>query len=104
MKNYIPKSIGFADGFMGPRGDVGYSMILDFDKAKEIINIHLRNGRKILNADAGLDGDWTWNSQTIFDGKDFIPYTLHPDSIWAKPIMIINFEDGPSETFEIWKR
>ena len=38
IENYIPGSISFAEGFMGPRGDVGFTMLLDRKKAKSIVN------------------------------------------------------------------
>jgi len=102
--NYIPGSISFADGFMGPKGNVGFFMKYSHEKTKEIINGLLSKGRKITQASAGLDGDWVENNCTVFDGKDFIEYDVWDSSTWASPILIVDFSDGPSETHEVWTK
>lgn len=105
-KNYMPDSISFASGFMGPKGDVGFIMKYDHGKALKIIEDLLSSGRKISEATAGLDGDWRENSSTIYeDGqlvKDF--YEFYQTSCWATPILMVFFEDAPSERHEVWEK
>jgi hypothetical protein len=102
IKNYRPGSMSFSDGFLGPKGNVGYFMKLDIEKAKDIILS--KNIQDIEDVVAGLDGDWEVNSQTIYDGSEFLDYDLYDHSCWAKPIMIINYKNKPSEMYEIWKK
>jgi len=95
--NYIPGSISFAEGFAGPKGDVGFRMEFSMEKAKQIAKELGENNIKEI--DAGLDGDWRENSCTIFDGT-WKEYTAYKGSIWATPIIIVKFKDKPAETFE----
>jgi len=103
--NYYPSSMSFAEGFLGPRGDVGFIMKADFIKAKEIVNELIKTGRQVSYADMGLDGDWDVNSERIFDDGSFInEYTTYDHSQWAPTILIVCFTDGPSEMFHVWKK
>ena len=101
-QNYIPGSISFSSGFYGPRGDAGFTMKYDEQKAKSIINDLKSSGRKILSAEVGLDGDWDCNHSTIYHYGEFCKTDFHDNSIWAPPIMIVFFEDTPSECYEVW--
>lgn len=103
-KNYIPGSMSFSAGFYGPRGDVGFLMMYSHEKAVEIIKNLLLKGRQIAYANAGLDGDWHENNSLIYDEGGFHSYTAHDGSTWAQPILIVSFEDGPSEMYEVWVR
>ena len=109
--NYIPGSMSFAAGFLGPLGDVGYTMVYDHNKAVEIIKTLDMNHIDLVTA--GLDGDWIENSDVIFKGKTFIEagdmwdddkFWFHDNSIWATPIMIVDYDDRPSETYEVWRK
>jgi len=104
--NYTPGSISFMDGLCNPgegrRKD--FMMRLDFDKAKEIIKRLKKEGRKIKDAEAGLDGDWSCNSQYIYDGKKYTDYDLHSSSDWATPILLVTFYGGENEAYEIWSK
>lgn len=103
--NYIPKSMSFSAGFMGPMGDVGFMMKLDRDKAKKIIKSIIKEKHKIINAEVGLDGDFHQNSMEIFDGKDFQDTdSLFDSSIWAEPILMVYFKDQPSRKYSFWKK
>lgn len=103
--NYYPRSMSFLAGFLGPRGDVGFMMKADFEKAKEIVNELLSVGRKVESAEMGLDGDWNINSETIFEDGSFIQsYETYDHSQWAPTILIVNFCDGPNEMYPVWKR
>jgi hypothetical protein len=102
--NYIPGSMSFSEGFLGPKGDVGFFMKYSHKKATDIINEKLKEGCNILSVEAGLDGDFRENSCEIFDGKIFNDYTCYDSSQWAEPIIIINYADRPSETYAVWER
>lgn len=104
QKNYIPGSMSFASGFMGPRGDCGFWMSADFGKAKKLIQKLLKAGRKVETAQMGLDGDWRENSMTIYESGKFTEYSCYDGSIWATPIVIVNFLDGPSETYPVFTK
>ena len=102
-EDYMPKSISYLDGFLGPRGDVGYLMKFSIKKAKEIMKRYKMN--EIINIKAGLDGDFKHNHDTIFENGNWKEkYNFYKRSCWAKPIIIIFFKDGPSETFECWEK
>lgn len=103
-KNYTPGTMSFAEGFLGPIGDVGFFMNVDNEKALKIISNLLKSGRKIKSAELGLDGDFSENSTTIYDGSEFHDYDAYEGSQWATPILIVNYEDGSSESFECWYR
>lgn len=100
--NYIPGSMSFAMGFMGPSGDVGYFMVADFDKAKSIINKLILDKKNIDHVEMGLDGDWRENSMTIWENGEFTKYDCHESSQWAEPIIIVNYKDSPSEAYSVW--
>jgi len=103
-KNYIPGSMSFSEGFMSYKC-AGISkdkfMEVDENKALEMVKSLLKEGRKIYEATLGLDGDWIENSTVIYDGE-FNKYDSYHGSLWATPILIISFEDGPSETYECY--
>jgi hypothetical protein len=103
-RNYIPSSMSFAEGFMGPKGDIGYSMVIDEKKARKIVRKLLKKGKNIQRITAGLDGDWGVNSCVIWENGKFSKYDAWRDSIWAEPIMIVDFIDAPSEKYSIWKK
>lgn len=102
-KNYKPASISFADGFLGPKGDVGFQMVADYAKAKAIIEKLLAEGRNIEEAEMGLDGDWQCNSMTVWENGQFFDYGCYGSSQWAEPILIVNYKDAPSETYSVWR-
>lgn len=103
-KNYTPGTMSFASGFLGPRGDVGFFMNVDNEKAKQIVKELLNKGKKIESAKLGLDGDFSENSTTIYDGNQFHDYDAYEGSQWATPILIVNYKDGSNESFECWYR
>lgn len=99
--NYIPGSISFSEGFLGPKGDVGFFMVADQEQAHQIIKSLIDQGRKVTDAQMGLDGDWSCNSCTIYEDGVYSDYTEYGSSTWATPILIVNFSDGPSETYPV---
>lgn len=103
-QNYVPGSMSFSEGFMGPRGNVGFTMKYDNEKAKKIIEDLIKQGRKITSAKVGLDGDWRENSDTLYENKEFQDVSFYDSSIWATPIMLVYFEDAPSECYEVWNK
>jgi hypothetical protein len=100
IKNYIPASQGFAEGFLGPKGDKGYFMKVDYKKAVKIINEQLKTDKQVETAKLGLDGDWIENSCVIYEYGKFSKYYCYEGSIWATPILIIFYKNAPSETYE----
>lgn len=103
-QNYCPGSISFADGFLEPKTGVGFSMIADMDKAKEIVNELLKQGKDILDVEMGLDGDWDVNSECIWSKGVFFNYGSYDNSYWASPIIIVNYADGSNEAYDSWKK
>ncbi|AGC39496.1 hypothetical protein JSO53_04110 [Riemerella anatipestifer] len=55
-------------------------------------------------AKLGLDGDFRENNTVIFDGKTFFSYEGYRISDWAKPILMVYYEDGTNECYECWYR
>lgn len=103
-RNYKPGTMSWADGFLGAKGDVGYFMAVDEEKAKEIILAGLSQGRDITHAVLGLDGDWDCNSTIIYKDGYFFKYEGYPGSIWAIPILLIYYSDGQNERYDCWKK
>lgn len=102
-KNYHPRSMSFAAGFLGPRGNVGYFMVADYEKAKDILQNIIDSGRSVQRAVMGLDGDFDINSTEIFDGETHCEYDAYGSSSWAEPIMIVDFADGSNEVYSVWR-
>ena len=103
-KNYTPGSMSFAEGFYGPKGDVGYFMIADWCKAKAIIKKLIADGRNIERVEMGLDGDWGENSMTVWEDGKFMKYDCFEGSKWAEPIIIVYYKDAPSEVYSVWRK
>lgn len=104
MKNYVPGSMSWADGFLGPRGDVGFFMKVNENKALKIIKTQIKQGKNIERAELGLGGDWKCNNTTIYDGNKFHKYDSYYGSRWATPLLIIYYNDAPSESYECFKK
>ena len=102
--NYYPGSISFSEGFLGPKGDGGFTMVADQTQAHQIIKSLIEQGRKVTDADMGLDGEWSCNSCSVYENGEYADYTEWGSSQWAEPILIVNFSDGPSETYPVWTR
>ena len=102
-KNYVPESMSFLEGFLGPKGDVGFEMHFDYDKAKKIAR-HFKK-EDIKEIEAGLDGDFEINSQVIYENNKWTDEIEFFDySVWANPIILIKFKNKPTEAFECWKK
>jgi len=41
---------------------------------------------------------------TIWEQGVFNEYDLWGSSVWAEPIMIVNFNDSPSEMYPVWSK
>lgn len=102
--NYLPGSISFAEGFLDPKGDVGFFMKADYERAVFVVDHLVSQGKKISRVDMGLDGDWRENSMTIYAGGEFTEYSLYDVSQWAEPIIIVYYSNAPSEAYSVWKR
>ena len=101
--NYTPGSESFSAGFLGPKGDVGYDMLVDGKKTVKIVKELLAAGRSIERAELGLDGDWDCNNTVIYDGK-FHKYDSYGASIWATPTLIVHFTDASNEAYECFSK
>lgn len=102
--NYKPKSISFAEGFLGPKGYVGFQMVADEERAKKVIDKLNSDVRIVKSAELGLDGDFIENSSIIYKNGKFHPYTAWRSSQWAEPILLVKFNDGSSEDFLCWNK
>lgn len=103
-KNYTPKSMSFSDGWMGPQGNVGFTMFVDQQKAEKIIKEILKQGKHIKSAVLGLDGDFRENSSTIYDNGKTYNYHAFNYSIWATPILVVTYSDRSNEVYDCWKK
>lgn len=76
--------------------------VFDWIKAAKIII-----EKKPLNAIAGLAEDWFWTSGTIYEhgdiSFDYDKY-IYLMSIWATPIILLEYADGRQETVDCWVR
>jgi hypothetical protein len=104
-KNYSPASLNFTFGVLPviPSGK-GYQMIADYKKAKQIIEKLLADGREVIAAEMGLDGDWGSNHDVIYVAGEFYPYNAFGSSNWAEPIMIVSFKTGDDETYSVLEK
>ena len=105
--DYTPGTESFAEGFMGPKGNVGYTMYFSMSKAKKMAKT-LTHVREIT---AGLDGDFGENSEVIYEKGEWNKLSyMYDHSIWATPIIIVKFYDKPkgvkipSEAYECWSK
>ena len=104
IKNYTPGTVSFAEGFLGPKGNVGFFMNVDNEKAKKIVSDLLKNGKEIKIAELGLDGDFYENSTIIYNEEKFYDYDAYEGSQWATPILLVTYKDDSNEMFECWFR
>ena len=51
-----------------------------------------------------MDGGFSCNSTIIYDGENFFDYDAYEGSLWATPILIVEYEDGSNESFDCWYR
>ena len=104
--NYVPKSIGFSEGYLYGlmKPDSGYLMMADWCKAKAIIKKLIADGRNIERVGMGLDGDWQENSMTVWEDGQFTEYSCFGGSKWAEPIIIVYYKDAPSEVYSVWRK
>jgi hypothetical protein len=108
--NCDTESMGFADGmFIGMNRAIAAQnagkpfMLVDYPKAKVIIETQLSRGKKITRAELGLQGDWDCNSCTVYDSKGHHEYGAYDGSMWAVPTLMLFYEDGTEESTECWK-
>ena len=102
--DYLPSSSSFSEGFMGPKGNVGYNMVYDHEMAVSIVKKFIADGRNITCAISGLDGDWDINNDTIYEDGEFFEPDFYSHSTWAEPSLLIYFSDAPSEFYPVWRR
>lgn len=77
----------------------------DFEKAKRFIDEHKD---EILNASLGMDEDWFWTAETIFEDGEYTVDLLEDGlvilgiegSYWATPTLEVNYKDGRSVKYD----
>lgn len=88
----------FGEGFLGTDAEIArrnnaIQKVFDWDKAAEIINQRLISDPE-LTADAGLEGDLSCTSGTIFEnGKPEMESYTYLESNWAIPTLLINGDE-----------
>jgi hypothetical protein len=75
----------------------------DYKKAKKTIESYLKDNRgygKLLNASLGMEEDWNWTGETIWqNGKYLVKLTDKTNisginrSYWATPVLELEFEN-----------
>jgi hypothetical protein len=72
----------------------------DFEKAKETIKSYLKDNRgygKLISASLGMQEDWFWTADTIWENGKFKRFTGKVAGInrsyWATPTLELEFED-----------
>ena len=80
--------------------------VFDWVKAAELLVAKIKEGTPFTAA--GLENDMEWTGGTIleFDGTEFkiITYSYtYLASTWAKPILIIQYEDGSDLELCCWE-
>jgi len=98
------QSMSFEEGFLGTRGDVGFQMVVDYKRAKELIQSEIKNGKIIKRATLGLQGDWDCNNTEIYDGENHYEYEAWHSSQWATPTLEIIYSDGSEKSLEMWTK
>lgn len=104
--NFTPGRMSFADGFMSfhPHGEI--HMQIDRKKARKILKELLAEGLHVKRAEIGLNGDWTENSEVIYENgksKRKPEFSMYEHSDWATPMLIVWFSDLPNRAYECWK-
>jgi hypothetical protein len=101
-KDYTPASIKlpFNEIFVGRERP---QMVADWDKAKEIIERLVSEGRDITEVQMGLDGDWGANSMTVWENGNFYEYDCWGSSWWAEPIILVHYKDAMTEAYPVWQ-
>jgi hypothetical protein len=101
---YVPETMSFSEGLLGPKGNVGYFMEADYQAAVAKVTALLET-HNILKVEMGLDGDWGCNSQTIWTPTEgFQEYYTHSYSNWAPTIILVFFRGGRVKHYPVWKR
>lgn len=75
----------------------------DYKKAKETIKNYLKDHRgygKLLSASLGMEEDWNWTGTTIWLNGKYIEKLTDKTklsgingSVWASPVLELEFED-----------
>lgn len=76
----------------------------DFQKAKKIIK---DNEKTLLEACLGIQEDWFWTAETVWEDGEFIKNLDEikhiggiPGSVWATPVIRLEHKSGKDEVFE----
>lgn len=79
----------------------------DFLKAKQIIE---DNQKTLVGASMGMQEDWFWTAETVYEDGEFTQDLTKVDKIagipgseWATPVVRLEHKDGTDEIFECYK-
>lgn len=70
----------------------------DWDKAKTICE---RN--KGCEVHAGMEEDWYWTADMIYDGNKRVKCRPWLGSLWATPVCRVMYDDGSELTIPCWQ-
>ena len=100
-------TLSFVEGFLGTNASEANAkgamqMSFDWDKAASIIKEKFAT-HSDLEAEAGLQGDWDYTGGVIFEnGKPTNDHYTYLSSNWAKPTLILSWDDEEQEELECW--
>jgi hypothetical protein len=76
----------------------------DYAKAQKLI---LKNQKKLATASLGMQEDWSWTAETVFDDGKFTAVLSGEPTIggikgsaWATPTLELKFKDGTTKHLE----
>lgn len=100
-------NLSFAEGFLGTQAKEATKQgktqkAFDWNKAAKIIKQYLVNYPDLI-AEAGLQGDWDYTGGIIFEnGKPTNDYYTYLASNWAKPTLIISWDNEEQIEEDCW--
>lgn len=91
----MKRSMSFSAGFLGPKGDDGCMHTYDHTKAVAAVEAEIARNPSLVEAQAGLDGDWDVNHDTLWTKSEgFMEPSFYQHSYWAIPSLLFIYEDG----------
>lgn len=85
----------------------GATMFLDRARAGKVLKQELAGKEKIESAAVALQGDESWNHETIYQNGKFVKrndWKCYPLSHWATPILVIYYTDGKQKRVPVFFR
>lgn len=103
MKKITISNMGFAEGmtFGMSQNSEDYKQI----NVRELKNYVKLNKDSILKVMAGLAEDWFYTSDTVYEKGKFLECPdVFSSSHWATPSILVIYNDGKEESFEMWEK